>query len=72
MHIKVYDEPSASYVRLKEVAVLDMTAKPRRFKLLRGAREKVLRLWSRFFSRKPRISANQVLKRMKDLGILRK
>lgn len=70
--LQVYDEASKGYVQVKEVATLDITAKPKRFKLLRGAREKLLRLWSRFFSRKPRISAKEVLRRMKDLGILSK
>jgi len=37
--------------------VLDVTAKPRRFKLLRGLRDKVLRFWSRLLSRRPRVSA---------------
>jgi hypothetical protein len=49
--------------------VLDVTAKPR-FKLLRGLREKVLRWWSRLFSRKPRMSAREVLQRMKELGLM--
>ncbi len=55
---------------LREVATLDVTAKPRRFKLLRALREKVLRLWSRFFSRKPSVSAREVLKKMRELGLI--
>lgn len=67
---KVFDESSQQFVAIKEVAVLDMTAKPRRFKLLRAAREKLLRLWSRFFSRKPRVTAKEVLQKMTDLGLI--
>jgi hypothetical protein len=67
---RVYDESSGGFVEVKEVAVLDVTAKPRRFKLLRGFREKVLRWWSRLFSRKPRVSAKEVLQRMRELGLI--
>jgi hypothetical protein len=67
---RVYDESSGGFVEVKEVAVLDVTAKPRRFKLLQGFREKVLRWWSRLFSRKPRVSAKEVLQRMRELGLI--
>eukprot|EP00775_Hariotina_reticulata_P012014 gene12014-12158_t len=68
----VYDEVQQGYVKLAEVPALDMTAKPRRFKLLRSLRDKVLRWWSRLFSRRPRVSAREVLHRMrhKDLLVL--
>jgi hypothetical protein len=66
---RVYDEAGGGFVEVREVTVLDVTAKPRRFKLLRGLREKVLRWWSRLFSRKPRVSAKELLQRMKELGL---
>lgn len=67
---KVFDEAGGGFVEVREVAVLDVTAKPRRFKLLRGLREKLLRLWSRLFSRKPSVTPKEVLNRMRDLGLL--
>eukprot|EP00879_Flechtneria_rotunda_P000780 GHRR01000901.1.p1 GENE.GHRR01000901.1~~GHRR01000901.1.p1 ORF type:complete len:490 (+),score=163.56 GHRR01000901.1:462-1931(+) len=67
---QVYDETTNDFVPVKEVAVLDVTAKPRRFKLFRGFREKLLRFWSRFFSRKPRVSAKEVLRKMQELDLL--
>uniref|UniRef100_A0A383WJU6 Protein kinase domain-containing protein n=2 Tax=Tetradesmus obliquus TaxID=3088 RepID=A0A383WJU6_TETOB len=66
---RVYDEAGGGFVEVRDVAVLDVTAKPRRFKLLRGLREKVLRWWSRLFSRKPGVSAKEVLQRMQELGL---
>jgi hypothetical protein len=68
---RVYDEGSGGFVELKEVAALDIAAKPRRWKFFRGLREKVLRWWSRFFSRKPQISAREVLKKMEEMGLIK-
>lgn len=57
-------------MQLKEVPALDVTAKPRRWRWLKKLRDVVLRVWSRFFSRQPQISAREVLRRMRLRGLL--
>jgi hypothetical protein len=61
---------SGGFVRLEEAPALDVTAKPRRWRWFKAVRDVLLRLGSRFFSRKPRVSARHVLRRMEARGLL--
>jgi hypothetical protein len=61
---------AAPTVPLSEAPALDVTAKPRRWKWLARLRDVLLRLWSRFFSRRPHVSAREVLAKMRARGLL--
>lgn len=66
----VYDKDADEFVKLAEMPGQDVTAKQRRWKLLRAARDFLLRGWSRWFSRRKRISHRDVLRKMKRRGLL--
>lgn len=66
----VFDKDAGEFVKLAELPGQDVTAKPRRWKLLRAVRDVVLRGWSRWFSKRKRISCREVLKKMKKRGLL--
>lgn len=66
----VYDKDAGEFVKLAELPGQDVTAKPQRWKLLRAVRDIVLRGWSRWFSRRKRVSFRDVLKKMRRRGLL--
>jgi hypothetical protein len=66
---QVFDRSTKEFIPVKELPGLYVTAQPKRWKVWKWVRDKVLRLWSRLFSRKPRITPAQALQRMEQLGL---
>jgi hypothetical protein len=66
----VYDEDAGKFVKLSEKPGQDVTAKPKRGKWFRAIRDVMLRGWSRWFSRRKRVTFKQVLKKMKKQGLV--
>lgn len=67
--LQVFDQSTQEFIPVKELPSLYVTAQPKRWKVWKWVRDKVLRLWSRLFSRKPRITPAQALQRMEQLGL---
>jgi hypothetical protein len=66
----VEDPETGDLVKLSELPGQDVTAKPKRGKWFRRLRDIVLRGWSRWFSRRKRVSFKQVLRKLRGRGLL--